>query len=47
MKNVEISEYSDLAALSKLFDPASYLGPSGEMVDRVLRKREQQIKAGR
>jgi len=32
----EISKHLDRAALAKLCDPASYLGQSGVMVDRVL-----------
>jgi len=34
--NAEISRHLDRAALARLCDPASYLGLSGEMVDRVL-----------
>ncbi len=36
--NAEIAKHMDRAALAKLCDPANYLGLSGEMVDRVLRK---------
>ena len=36
--NAEISKHLNRAALEKLLDPANYLGLSGEMVDRVLRK---------
>jgi 3-carboxy-cis,cis-muconate cycloisomerase len=32
----EIARHMDRAALSKLCDPANYLGLAGEMVDRVL-----------
>jgi 3-carboxy-cis,cis-muconate cycloisomerase len=35
----EIARHMDRAALSKLCDPANYLGLAGEMVDRVLRMR--------
>jgi 3-carboxy-cis,cis-muconate cycloisomerase len=38
-ENPEISKHLDRAELSQLCDPANYLGLSGEMVDRVLRKR--------
>jgi 3-carboxy-cis,cis-muconate cycloisomerase len=34
--NQEISHHLDREALQKLCDPASYLGESGAMVDRVL-----------
>lgn len=47
VENAEISKHMDRAALSKLCDPANYLGLSGEMVDRVLRRREQQMHSGR
>ena len=36
----EIARHMDRAALSKLCDPANYLGLAGEMVDRVLRTRK-------
>jgi 3-carboxy-cis,cis-muconate cycloisomerase len=36
----EVSRSLDRAALTKLVDPANYLGLSGAMVDRVLNKRE-------
>ena len=35
-ENAEISRHLDRAALSKLTDPANYLGQAGAMVDRVL-----------
>jgi len=35
-ENQEISAHLDREALEKLCDPASYLGQSGVMVDRVL-----------
>lgn len=38
-ENAEIAKHMDKAALAKLCDPANYLGLSGEMVDRVLRRR--------
>lgn len=38
-ENAEISAHLDRAALGSLCDPANYLGLSGEMVDRVLRRR--------
>ena len=37
----EISRNFDRAALTKLADPANYLGLSGAMVDRVLNRRER------
>jgi len=37
-QNAEISRHLDRAALTKLADPANYLGLSGEMIDRVLSK---------
>lgn len=40
VENPEISKHMNRDELSKLCDPANYLGLSGEMVDRVLRKRE-------
>jgi 3-carboxy-cis,cis-muconate cycloisomerase len=40
VENPEISKHMDRDEMSKLCDPANYLGLSGEMVDRVLRKRE-------
>lgn len=42
-ENAEIAKHLDRAALSKLCDPANYLGLSGEMVDRVLRRRADSI----
>jgi 3-carboxy-cis,cis-muconate cycloisomerase len=39
VENEEISRHLDRAALASLCDPANYLGLSGEMVDRVLRRR--------
>ena len=41
-ENTEIAKHMDRAALAKLCDPANYLGLSGEMVDRVLRRRAGQ-----
>lgn len=38
--NPEISAHMNREELSKLCDPANYLGLSGEMVDRVLRKKD-------
>jgi 3-carboxy-cis,cis-muconate cycloisomerase len=38
-ENAEIASQLDRTALAGLCDPANYLGLSGEMVDRVLRKR--------
>lgn len=38
-ENAEIARHLDRTALASLCDPANYLGLSGEMVDRVLRKR--------
>lgn len=38
-ENAEIAGHLDRTALAGLCDPANYLGLSGEMVDRVLRKR--------
>lgn len=43
VENAEISQHMDRAALAKLCDPANYLGLSGEMVDRVLRRIDQKI----
>lgn len=40
VENPEISRHMNRDELSKLCDPANYLGLSGEMVDRVLRRRE-------
>lgn len=40
-ENAEISQHMDRTALAKLCDPANYLGLSGEMVDRVLRRIDQ------
>ncbi len=39
-ENEEITKHLDRAALSKLCDPANYLGEAGAMVDRVLKMRE-------
>ncbi|MGN6704097.1 MAG: 3-carboxy-cis,cis-muconate cycloisomerase [Burkholderiaceae bacterium] len=39
--NAEITRHLDRPALARLCDPANYLGLSGEMVDRVLRKRAE------
>jgi 3-carboxy-cis,cis-muconate cycloisomerase len=39
-ENPEISHHLDRSALEKLVDPANYLGLSGEMVDRLLVRRE-------
>lgn len=41
VENAEISQHMDRAALAKLCDPSNYLGLSGEMVDRVLRRIDQ------
>jgi 3-carboxy-cis,cis-muconate cycloisomerase len=35
--DAEVSRHLDRAAITKLADPANYVGLSGEMVDRVLR----------
>jgi 3-carboxy-cis,cis-muconate cycloisomerase len=43
VENKEISKHLDRPALTALCDPANYLGLSGEMVDRVLRKRSRRI----
>jgi len=40
VENPVISKHMSREELSKLCDPANYLGLSGEMVDRVLRKRD-------
>jgi 3-carboxy-cis,cis-muconate cycloisomerase len=37
-ENVEIAQHLDRAALTKLCDPANYLGLAGVMVDRVLER---------
>jgi 3-carboxy-cis,cis-muconate cycloisomerase len=37
-ENAEVSAHLDRPALERLTDPENYLGYSGEMVDRVLRK---------
>ena len=37
-ENVEIAQHLDQAALTKLCDPANYLGLAGVMVDRVLER---------
>jgi 3-carboxy-cis,cis-muconate cycloisomerase len=42
----EIAQYMDRAALSKLCDPANYLGLAGEMVDRVLAMRHNRGESG-
>jgi 3-carboxy-cis,cis-muconate cycloisomerase len=39
-ENEEITKHLDRAALTKLCDPANYLGEAGAMVDRVLAMRE-------
>jgi len=39
--NAEITKHLDRAALTRLCDPAKYLGEAGAMVDRVLKLREQ------
>jgi len=41
VENPEISAHMNREQLGKLCDPANYLGLSGEMVDRVLRKKEK------
>jgi 3-carboxy-cis,cis-muconate cycloisomerase len=38
-ENAEITKHLDRAALTKLCDPANYLGEAGAMVDRVLAMR--------
>jgi len=38
-ENPEVSKHLDRAALTRLCDPANYLGEAGTMVDRVLAKR--------
>ncbi len=43
VENAEISQHMDRTALAKLCDPANYLGLSGEMVDRVLRRIDQKM----
>jgi 3-carboxy-cis,cis-muconate cycloisomerase len=40
VENPEISAHMNREELSKLCDPANYLGLSGEMVDRVLRRKD-------
>jgi 3-carboxy-cis,cis-muconate cycloisomerase len=40
-ENEEVVKYLDRTALEKLCDPANYLGQAGEMVDRVLARRER------
>ena len=35
-ENSEVTKHLDRAALTKLCDPANYLGEAGAMVDRVL-----------
>jgi 3-carboxy-cis,cis-muconate cycloisomerase len=39
VENEEITKHLDRAALTKLCDPANYLGEAGAMVDRVLKMR--------
>jgi 3-carboxy-cis,cis-muconate cycloisomerase len=39
--NKEIAKHLDRAALEELCDPANYLGQAGEMVDRVLARRQK------
>lgn len=39
VENPEINAHLDRAALSKLLDPANYLGQAGAMVDKVLARR--------
>ncbi|MGA3311328.1 MAG: hypothetical protein ABSD08_22385 [Xanthobacteraceae bacterium] len=39
--NEEITKHLDRAALTRLCDPANYLGEAGATVDRVLRLRGQ------
>lgn len=41
VENAEIAKHMDRAALAKLCDPSNYLGLSGEMVDRVLRRLDE------
>ena len=38
-ENAEVSKHLDRAALTRLCDPANYLGEAGTMVDRVLASR--------
>ncbi|HVC12112.1 MAG TPA: 3-carboxy-cis,cis-muconate cycloisomerase, partial [Burkholderiales bacterium] len=38
-ENAEIAKHLDREALTRLCDPANYLGQSGVMVDRVLARR--------
>jgi 3-carboxy-cis,cis-muconate cycloisomerase len=38
-ENSEVTKYLDRSALTKLCDPANYLGEAGAMVDRVLAMR--------
>jgi 3-carboxy-cis,cis-muconate cycloisomerase len=40
-ENKEIARHLDRAALTKLCDPANYLGEAGAMVDRVLAMRSK------
>jgi 3-carboxy-cis,cis-muconate cycloisomerase len=39
VENPEINAHLDRTALSKLLDPANYLGQAGAMVDKVLARR--------
>jgi 3-carboxy-cis,cis-muconate cycloisomerase len=39
-ENAEITKYLDRTALTRLCDPANYLGEAGAMVDRVLKLRQ-------
>ena len=39
----EISKHADRKTLEKMADPANYLGVAGEMVDRVLKMREEVV----
>ena len=41
VEDKEIARHLDRAALEKLCDPASYLGQAGEMVDRMLARRQK------
>ena len=40
-EDAEISKHMSRAELTKLCDPANYLGQAGEMVDRVLAMRDR------
>jgi 3-carboxy-cis,cis-muconate cycloisomerase len=42
-ENAEVSKHLDRAALTRLCDPANYLGEAGTMVDLVLAKRARTL----